>query len=314
MSSDRPLVSIGVPAYNGERYIRQTLDSLLAQDYENFELIISDNVSTDRTAEICQEYLAKDGRVQYYRNETNLGSVKNFNRLFELSSGKYFMWAADHDLWHPTFISNCVSALEEEPEVVLAYSRTMLIDLGGNPLRLLPDQIDTRGMPTVRRYKHLIWNLVGCNMMYGVIRREALGQTGRFRNVWGADHLLLAELALRGTFAQIAEPLFCRRRNRLREDPETRKKRVLSYMDPMNAAEKSKLSYQDLWLELCDAHLQVVASAPMGFLEKLHVTMATVLCFRSRFGMRGYGALSAERMVKLFIPKDLKFFHSLQRL
>src|SRR3954452_21534224 len=108
MSESQPLVSIGLPVYNGEQFIRTALDSLLGQTYQPLELIICDNASTDQTAAICQEYLAKDQRVRYYRNPTNLGAVKNFNRAFELSSGIYFMWAADHDLREPTFVSRCV--------------------------------------------------------------------------------------------------------------------------------------------------------------------------------------------------------------
>lgn len=111
MTDDKPLVSIGMPVYNGERYIRQALDSLLAQDYANFELIISDNVSTDGTQGICLEYAARDERIRYYRNETNLGALRNFNRVFELSSGKYFMWAAHDDVWNPAYVQEVLALL-----------------------------------------------------------------------------------------------------------------------------------------------------------------------------------------------------------
>jgi glycosyltransferase involved in cell wall biosynthesis len=113
-TGSKPLVSIGMPVYNGEKYIRQALDSLLAQDYGHFELIISDNASTDGTAEICREYVAKDDRIRYCRNETNLGAVRNFNRVFELSSGKYFMWAATDNMLSSIFISCCFSLLQQD--------------------------------------------------------------------------------------------------------------------------------------------------------------------------------------------------------
>jgi glycosyltransferase involved in cell wall biosynthesis len=306
VSSGKPLVSIGMPAHNAERYIRQSLDALLAQDYANFELIISDNASTDRTPEICQEYLAKDHRIRYSRNETDLGALKNFNRLFELSSGKYFMWAADHDLWDPTFVSACVSVLEAEPNVVLAYPQTMLIDPDGNSLGLTPDQIDTRGMPAVRRYQHLISNLHWCNMVYGVIRREALAQTERPRKVWGSDMVLLAELAFSGAFAQIAEPLFYRRENRPGETLEATIKRVSFQLDPASADARSERAYEDLWLETGIAHLRVVAYAPIGPLEKLRAATVTILCFRSRFGVRWPGISFAESVAKALIPKSLR--------
>ena len=297
MTDNKPLVSIGMPVYNGEKYIRQALDSLLGQDYGYFELIISDNASTDGTAGICQAYAARDKRIRYYRNETNLGAIKNFNRVFELSRGKYFMWAADHDMWHPTFISQCVSVIEQDRNVVLVYPRTMLIDPCECSLGLTPDQIDTRGLAPVDRYIQVIWYKRWANMVYGVIRREVLAGTSGFRNVWGTDGALLAELALRGSFAQIDEPLFYRRENRPRLEPEMDKKRVLYGLDPMTAAERSQKSIEDLYRELGDAHLQIVIHAPISFLEKVRAVIATLLRYRFRF---------AQRIAAHFIPQKLR--------
>jgi glycosyltransferase involved in cell wall biosynthesis len=118
--TDRALVSIGMPIYNGEGLLRQALDSLLAQDYENFELIISDNASTDKTQEICLEYAARDDRIHYYRNDENIGPLRNFNRAFELSGGQYFMWAAHDDRWERNFISRLMEAFRKSAEVVLS--------------------------------------------------------------------------------------------------------------------------------------------------------------------------------------------------
>jgi glycosyltransferase involved in cell wall biosynthesis len=297
MADNKPLVSIGMPVYNGEKYIGQALDSLLAQDYENFELIISDNASTDGTQEICDEYAMRDKRVRYYRNQQNMGAIWNFDRVFELSNGEYFMWAAADDLWHPTFISRCLSVIEEDPSVVLVYPRTMLIDSRGCSLGLTPDQIDTRGLGPVERYGRVIWYQGWCNMMYGVIRREVLAKTGRFRNIWGFDHVRLAELALRGSFAQIDEPLFYRRDSRSHLEPEMRKRGMLYDLDPMTAAERSKKSTEDLFRELGDAHIQMVIHAPISFLDKLRAAISTVLRFRFRF---------AQRIVVHFIPEKLR--------
>lgn len=118
--TDKALVSIGMPIYNGETLLRQALDSLLAQDYENFELIISDNASTDKTQEICLEYAERDERVHYYRNDENIGALRNFNRVFELSHGQYFMWAAHDDHWERNFISRLMEAFANSAEVVLS--------------------------------------------------------------------------------------------------------------------------------------------------------------------------------------------------
>lgn len=114
------LVSIGLPVYNGERSVGRVLDSLLRQDYENIELIISDNASTDKTEEICRSYAAKDPRVRYHRNETNLGQKHNFQYVIKASSGRYFMWAAHDDLWEPGFVSKLMEAFEASDDVLLS--------------------------------------------------------------------------------------------------------------------------------------------------------------------------------------------------
>jgi glycosyltransferase involved in cell wall biosynthesis len=107
LGRDKPRLSIGMPVFNGEKYLKEALDSILAQTYSDFELLISDNASTDRTEQICREYAAKDRRIRYYRNEKNIGAPKNFNRVFELSSGKYFRWAT---FTHPSAKPNYLAA------------------------------------------------------------------------------------------------------------------------------------------------------------------------------------------------------------
>ncbi|MBT8763359.1 glycosyltransferase family 2 protein [Desulfohalobiaceae bacterium Ax17] len=205
---DKLLVSIGMPVYNGERYIRRALDSLLAQDYKNFELIISDNASEDATQEICLDCAATDRRIRFYRNEKNMGAVWNFNRVFKLSNGKYFMWAGDHDLWDKTFISQCVEILEREPSVVLCYSQALWMDLNGKLLETIPTRLDTRGLDWISRFHVVLWGIGYAYQIYGLIRSSALSQTYLHRNTIGADVILLSELSLLGEFAYVPEPLF----------------------------------------------------------------------------------------------------------
>lgn len=283
MNSDYPLVSICMPTYNGELFMRQSLDSLLSQDYENFELIISDNASTDRTAEICQEYIAKDKRIRYYRNETNLGATKNFNHLLELSSGKYFMFAADHDLWHPTFISRSISILEAEPEVILAYPITAVIDGENNSLGFISQKIDTRGMSAINRYKYIIGNLSWCDMIYGVILREAFSQISGFKNILGPDNVALAELSLQGTYAQIDEPLYYRRKNREDTNKKVEIQSYLNRIDPNNKAKKYKHHLSYLYLESYVAYLKTFIFAPIRFSEKMDLFIAVSIKTLSRY-------------------------------
>ena len=118
MSSSTPKVSLGLPVYNGENFIAQAIESILAQTFTDFELIITDNGSTDRTPKICEAYAARDRRVAYSRNPENLGAAPNFNRAFALSSGRYFKWVAHDDLIAPEFLARCVKVLDNDPSVV----------------------------------------------------------------------------------------------------------------------------------------------------------------------------------------------------
>ena len=135
MLSNKPCVSIGLPVYNGEKFLKETLDSILAQTFEDFELIISDNASTDRTEEICKEYAAKDRRIRYYRNKENLGAGWNNNRVFELCTGEYFKWNAHDDVCAPEFLERCIKVLVQDPTVVLCYPKVTVIDEQGKFVR-----------------------------------------------------------------------------------------------------------------------------------------------------------------------------------
>ena len=130
-----PRVSVGLPVYNGERFIAEALSGILEQTFEDLELIISDNGSTDDTRAICREFVARDKRVTYYRNEQNLGLSWNYRRVFELSSGAYFKWAAYDDVCAPTFIARCVDALDRDPRVVLAHAKASIINEFGERQR-----------------------------------------------------------------------------------------------------------------------------------------------------------------------------------
>jgi tetratricopeptide (TPR) repeat protein len=207
--SDRPLVSIGVPVYNGENYLRQALECLVAQDYDNFQLIISDNASTDGTPGICREIAGHDKRIGYVRQEENHGSPWNFKFVASQARGKYFMWAAHDDLWAPTFVSKCVEKLEANPQAVLCCTEINFIDGAGKPSVHYQGytNIGTLGLTPTERIHELI-SLPGWFAVYGMMRREALQKISLGLGTYGYDVVLLLELLLQGDFAKVPEALF----------------------------------------------------------------------------------------------------------
>jgi glycosyltransferase involved in cell wall biosynthesis len=207
-----PTLGIGLPVYNGERYLRQALDSLLEQSFTDYELVILDNASTDGTSAIALEYAARDGRIRYHRNAVNIGAARNFNLAFELTSGRYFKWAADDDLVRPRFLERCVAALEEEPRSVLAYAKARIIDERGEPVVDYDPRFVTDAQRATARFASMLTEHK-CFQIFGVIRRDALERTRLIGLHAHGDGVLLAHLALLGRFVEIPEFLFLPRRH-----------------------------------------------------------------------------------------------------
>lgn len=207
----KPRVSIGIPVRNGRPFLQEALNSLLAQTYPDFELIISDNASTDETEAICRTFAAKDARIRYYRNNENLGLGRNFNRVFELSTGEYFKWAAADDLCRPNYLARCLQVLDTDPTVVLAYSKTQFIDENGNFLKRKDPGWDLRSEATHERLRYVIYAGHWVNATSGLIRRNALLRTRLMPTYPGGDYRLLGELSLIGKFFEVPECLFLRR-------------------------------------------------------------------------------------------------------
>lgn len=206
-----PRVSVGLPVYNGERYLVEALESILAQSFEDFELLISDNSSTDRTSEICGDYSLKDGRIRYHRNETNLGAAVNYNRVFGLSSGSYFKWISHDDLSAPTFLECCVEVLDRAPDVVLCYPKTVLIDEKGREISYYDDSLNLFQEKPHQRLASYLNSINLANAVFGLIRSETLKKTRRIGSYTGSDYVLLLEVCLHGKIHEIPEYLFMRR-------------------------------------------------------------------------------------------------------
>ena len=213
-----PLVSIGVPVYNGEQYLEEALDSLVNQTYANLEIIICDNASTDRTEEICRSYMARDGRITYTRHGANIGASRNYNATFAPARGKYFKWQAHDDICHPEMIARCVEVLEADEEPVLAYPGTRLIEANGS---FMEDFTAVTGEGDEPRPSQRLSMLLDvpprdsilnmCFPVFGLMRHSTLLRTGLIRNTPRSDMILLVELSMLGRFQKYPDFHFLRR-------------------------------------------------------------------------------------------------------
>lgn len=204
-------VSIGLPVFNGERFIREAIDSILSQTFGDFELIISDNASTDGTENICKEYCDRNKCVRYYRNSSNYGAAQNYNQLVQLATGKYFKWASHDDVCAPRLIERCVEILDQEPAVVLCYAKTTFIDEKSQTINEYEDKLNLCTPEPHLRFRQFLKKPAGCNPVFGMMRRDVLAATRLIGSFEGSDYNLLAELCLRGRFWEVPERLFYRR-------------------------------------------------------------------------------------------------------
>jgi glycosyltransferase involved in cell wall biosynthesis len=213
----RPRLAIGLPVYNGENYLVDALKSIVDQTYADFELFISDNGSTDSTSEICRELADRDPRVRYVRHDVNRGAAWNYEHAREVAAGtELFKWAAHDDVMAPTFIERCVEALDHHPEAVLAFSGVAAIGPDGVVTRIKHRMVHPSGPTPAKRFRQVVIARANCTAVFGVMRRDALDRTRGHGAYVGADHVLLAELALQGYFHEVPEVLFFNREHPLK--------------------------------------------------------------------------------------------------
>jgi glycosyltransferase involved in cell wall biosynthesis len=261
-----PRVSIALPVYNGARYLAETLRSLAAQTFADFELIICDNASTDATRDIAQAFAARDARVRYTRNATNIGLGRNFRRGLELATGRYFKWAMCDDLLGPEFLARCVEVLDRDPSVVLAYPRTKLIDEAGTVISDYEDGLHLPYTLPAERFAALYRRLGLCNAQLGVLRTAVLRRIAPYGTYIASDVCLLAELTLYGTFWEVPAFLYFRR---FHEAASSRKTfaELQAYYDPNRPPGAFMRTWRHMW-----EHVGAVKRAPLTFSDKARLS------------------------------------------
>jgi glycosyltransferase involved in cell wall biosynthesis len=213
VQSANPAVTVGVPVFNSEKYLTETLQSILAQTLTDFELVISDNASTDGTEAICNDFARRDSRVRYVRRSRNIGAPRNYNGLVHLARGRFFKWSSSNDIIQPEFLAACVPILDTRDDVVLAYTRTRYFDAVSGSVLDYNDNLDLQNDDLVERYKECDRRLGASpnNIMNGVIRLAALKSSTLHGDYPSSDLALMTELALYGKFVEVSQPLFYRR-------------------------------------------------------------------------------------------------------
>ncbi|HVS67301.1 MAG TPA: glycosyltransferase family 2 protein [Mycobacteriales bacterium] len=211
-----PKVSIGMPVYNGEQFLSRSIESLLEQTFADFELVISDNGSTDQSPELIRKYAAMDSRIRYELNDVNRGAAWNYNHVRELAHphARYVKWAAADDEHLPDYLSRTVAILEQDPTVVLAHTKTADIDESGSRLRTYDQPVAQlmSDFPAVR-IRDLVTMRHECFQAFGLVRAWAARMTRGHGAYPDADNVYLVELALLGRFVEDPHVAFLRRQH-----------------------------------------------------------------------------------------------------
>jgi glycosyltransferase involved in cell wall biosynthesis len=199
-------LTVGLPVFNGARTLRETLDSLMVQTFDAFELFVSDNASTDATPDILAEYAARDARIRIVRQPRNRGAIANLHYLLEHARTPLFTWFAADDVCAPTFLERTRGALVAHPGAIIAASDVCTTDERGTPRRV-HEQLDTVGATLAQRInRHLA--TYGWYATYGVGRRERMLAFGPLEMRFGTDVIRTAEWILSGDVVRVPEPLF----------------------------------------------------------------------------------------------------------
>ena len=213
----KPRLSIGLPVYNGEAYLAQSLDALLGQTFEDFELILSSNASTDATDDICRTYAARDPRIRFYRHRSNMGAAPNHNWVIAQATGEFFKWASADDLYARDLLARCIQRLDAHPDAILAHSWTAAVDGAGTVIQAHKYPLNTASRSASERLHSLLFGgddlpgAIRADDMYGVIRADVLQRIKLHDSYYRADQAFMVELALYGPFQQVPDWLYFRR-------------------------------------------------------------------------------------------------------
>ena len=274
MNLEKPLICLGLPVYNGERFMRAAIDSVLAQTYSNFTLVISDNCSSDKTEEIGREYARKDPRVTYHRNEHNLGAIPNFDQVLRWANSDYFAWIAHDDVWDPRFLEVCADGLDRNPDAPVVFTSVKVIDHHGELIEDFCVPHDFASSNTSTRVRDIVSLRHRAYAAYGLFRTAVLRQIPILQPYVDSDRVFLLRLALRGRIVEVPERLFYSRTHDQRYSSLASTPRLQVQWFDASKRVGFFFPYWRLWLE----SFRAVTLAPLSAREKLACHWQVALC------------------------------------
>jgi glycosyltransferase involved in cell wall biosynthesis len=284
--STAPRLTIGLPVYNGEKYVAESLEALLGQSFTDFELIISDNASTDSTGDICRRYEKQDSRMRYFRQPRNIGLAPNHNFVVEQARSELFKWASNDDLYARDLLERCIDALDKYPDVVLAHSWTAKVDSSGAVTKAYKYPLNTASPQAPERFRSLLFDSGGDDD-YGVIRTDVLRQTAMKESYHHADRTIITELGLYGRFYQVSDWLYFRREHPGQSGGVSMRRRC-AVMDPRRA-DRLRHPAVRLYGEYVWAYVSAIRRAPLSVADRrdCYRYLTQWLASRVRLGAAG---------------------------
>jgi glycosyltransferase involved in cell wall biosynthesis len=306
-----PEVSIGIPVYNGADFLGAAIESHLAQTFGDFELVISDNASTDGTQDLCRAYAKDDSRIRYVRQAENIGANANYNEVARISRAPFFRWAADDDVLLPEYLEQTYNLLSNDHDAVLCHSFAAHIDENGKPLAPADDGVgfvDDKGTyvdgpdPNVAtrkmrsphphvRFRDVLLHTKWCFEIFGLIRHDVLLTTPLHQKFYGTDRVLLAELALRGTWRVVEEPLWQRRSHS-------------GASNNMSVWQKAQWSNPDAKKSM----LPPVTNMIRGYADAVHRQRFPIIEREQCYAAIGVLAVQPDKFRKLLVPGPHNYF------
>jgi hypothetical protein len=288
-----PKISLALPVYNGERYLEDCLSSIINQTFEDFELVVSNNASTDKTSEILDHFSSKDPRIRVLHQSQNVGAASNFNLLFHETQADLFKWCACDDKLEPDFLKETYSSLTRSPKAILSHSYTVIHDIDQDTKEIFIPKFSMDSDDPVTRLIEMLHHGRRCYEVFGLIRRSALERTNLIGNYRGGDNVLLFRLALLGRFEIVKKPLFILGRHG--EQSTVMVKDTQAY-HAWFTGKSGKISFPD-WTFL-SAAWNTPAGLDLTISEKIHCYKAlTAETYRRRAKLRQNLRVVAETLV-----------------